>query len=152
MRNITTKLCDVMAEARFRKRVSSFVSREERVPRRRTRKPVGSATRTRDCDVWTRPIYRTVAIYLMGVRTECGILVYRTAPAEDFRSIKVTSISCLIRSSFKNRRDAPRDSLFIAWRLINGSVQMSALHIFLDYFKNALDIYAATRDWPSRSG
>lgn len=76
-----------------------------------------------------------------SLRTERGILVYRAAPAEDFRSIKVTSISCLIRSRSKNRRDAPRDSLFIAWRLINGSVQMSALHIFFFTILRTLNIY-----------
>lgn len=59
----------------------------------------------------------------------------------DFRSIKVTSISCLIRSRSKSQRDASR--FFIAWRLINGNSQMLGLHIFLDYFKNAR--YMATR-------
>jgi len=127
----------VRCEARFRNRHAGIEFRLEGkakfpVPHRQTRKPEGSAEAT-------RPIYRMIAIHRESW-TECGILVYRAARG-DFRSIKVTSISCLIRS--RSREPERRFEIFIAWRLINENSQMLALHIFLDYFKNAR--YMATR-------
>lgn len=132
MRNRGAKTEDKVTMRRQRRdleigtRVSSFLSRE-RAP---SRLPFLIGKRGNREVAWTRPhIPRMIAI-----RRESGILVYRAARG-DFRSIKVTSISCLIRS--RSKSPEKRSEIFIAWRLINGNSQMLALHIFLDYFKNA---------------
>lgn len=81
-------------------------------------------------------IFQLVAIHAVRGR---GILVYRER-CGDIRSIKVTSVSCLIRSrSVKGRYGISSFDCLKQRALV-----MPALHIFLDYFKSA-PIYPDTR-------
>jgi len=100
----------VRAEARFRNRCAGI---EFRVKERPSLPFFISKHGNQEETTWTRPIYQMIAIHRESW-TEYGILVYRAARG-DFRSIKVTFISSLIRSRSKSQRDDPRFLLRDDW-------------------------------------